>query len=71
MRRAGARTIDQDQGSSLIDGMPRLAFEAWALELQLPLGRIAAKIPPRRRAGRISPTFARHQPYMRADVGNV
>jgi two-component system chemotaxis response regulator CheB len=44
MRRAGARTIGQDQGSSLIYGMPRVAFEAGAVELQLPLGRIAGKI---------------------------
>jgi two-component system, chemotaxis family, protein-glutamate methylesterase/glutaminase len=44
MRRVGARTIGQDQGSSLIYGMPRVAFEAGAVETQLPLGRVAAQI---------------------------
>ncbi|MDH4983671.1 chemotaxis response regulator protein-glutamate methylesterase [Hyphomicrobium sp. D-2] len=41
MRDAGARTIGQDEASSLIYGMPRAAFEIGAVERQLPLDRIA------------------------------
>lgn len=41
MREAGARTIGQDEASSLIYGMPRAAFEVGAVERQLPLDRIA------------------------------
>ena len=44
MRQAGARTIGQDDTTSLIYGMPRVAFEAGAVEEQLPLGRIAARV---------------------------
>ncbi len=41
MRQAGARTIGQDEATSLIYGMPRAAFEVGAVERQLPLDRIA------------------------------
>ncbi|KAB2943223.1 MAG: chemotaxis response regulator protein-glutamate methylesterase [Hyphomicrobium sp.] len=41
MRQAGARTIGQDEATSLIYGMPRAAFEIGAVERQLPLDRIA------------------------------
>jgi two-component system chemotaxis response regulator CheB len=41
MREAGARTIGQDEATSLIYGMPRAAFEVGAVERQLPLDRIA------------------------------
>jgi len=41
MREAGARTIGQDEASSLIYGMPRAAFELGAVERQLALDRIA------------------------------
>jgi two-component system chemotaxis response regulator CheB len=41
MRHAGARTIGQDEATSLIYGMPRAAFEIGAVERQLPLDRIA------------------------------
>jgi two-component system chemotaxis response regulator CheB len=41
MRQAGAKTIGQDEASSLIYGMPRAAFEIGAVERQLPLDRIA------------------------------
>jgi two-component system chemotaxis response regulator CheB len=44
MRQAGARTLGQDQGSSLIYGMPRVAYECGAVEMQLPLNRIADQI---------------------------
>ncbi|MTD94774.1 chemotaxis-specific protein-glutamate methyltransferase CheB [Hyphomicrobium sp. xq] len=41
MRQASARTIGQDEATSLIYGMPRAAFEVGAVERQLPLDRIA------------------------------
>lgn len=44
MRQAGAQTIGQDEASSLIYGMPRVAFEVGAVERQLPLDRIASTI---------------------------
>jgi two-component system chemotaxis response regulator CheB len=44
MRQAGARTIGQDEHSSLIYGMPRVAFEVGAVQKQLPLSRIAREI---------------------------
>ena len=44
MRQAGAATLGQDAGSSLIYGMPKAAFELGAVERQLPLRRIGAEI---------------------------
>jgi len=44
MRRAGARTLSQDEASSLIYGMPKSAFEIGASEIQLPLSRIASEL---------------------------
>ena len=44
MRQAGARTIGQDAATSLIYGMPRTAFEAGAVEQQMPLKKIGAEI---------------------------
>lgn len=44
MRQNGARTIGQDETSSLIYGMPRVAFEVGAVQKQLPLSRIAREI---------------------------
>lgn len=44
MRRAGARTIGQDEASCVVYGMPRVAYERGAVELQLPLSRIAQTI---------------------------
>jgi len=44
MRQAGARTIGQDEATSLIYGMPKVAFEAGAVERQLPLDRIGSAI---------------------------
>lgn len=44
MRQAGARTIGQDEATSLIYGMPKVAFEAGAVERQLPLDRIASAV---------------------------
>lgn len=42
MRRAGARTFGQDEGSCVVYGMPRAAFEAGAVERQAPLDALAA-----------------------------
>jgi two-component system chemotaxis response regulator CheB len=44
MRKAGARTLAQDQSSSIVYGMPRAAVEAGAAEMQLPLDRISLEI---------------------------
>lgn len=44
MRQAGARTIGQDEASSLIYGMPRVAFEVGAVEKQIALNGIARAI---------------------------
>jgi two-component system chemotaxis response regulator CheB len=40
LRRAGAETIGQDEHSSVVYGMPRVAFEIGAVARQLPLERI-------------------------------
>lgn len=40
MREAGARTLGQDEASSVVYGMPKAAFELGAVEKQLPLSRI-------------------------------
>ncbi|NNM71191.1 protein-glutamate methylesterase/protein-glutamine glutaminase [Enterovirga aerilata] len=44
MRRAGAATIGQDEPTSVVYGMPRVAFEIGAVERQLPLSRIAGEV---------------------------
>ena len=44
MRRAGARTLVQDEASCLIHGMPKAAFERGGAEMQVPLNRIASEI---------------------------
>jgi two-component system chemotaxis response regulator CheB len=44
LRRAGATTIGQDEASSVVYGMPRVAYEIGAVETQLPLQKIAAKV---------------------------
>ncbi|WP_378944789.1 chemotaxis response regulator protein-glutamate methylesterase [Mesorhizobium sp. ANAO-SY3R2] len=44
MRQAGARTLGQDEATSLVYGMPKAAFETGAVERQLPLDKIAAHI---------------------------
>lgn len=44
MRRAGARTIGQDEATSLVYGMPKAAFECGAVETQAPLSDIARRI---------------------------
>jgi two-component system chemotaxis response regulator CheB len=41
MRMAGARTLGQDQQSSVVYGMPKVAFDIGAVERQLPLDKIS------------------------------
>ena len=40
MKRRGARTIGQDESSSVVYGMPKVAYEIGAVEKQVPLARI-------------------------------
>ncbi|MEQ8332742.1 CheB methylesterase domain-containing protein [Nisaea sp.] len=44
MRRAGARTAAQDEASSIVYGMPKVAFEEKAADTVLPLQKIAGWI---------------------------
>ncbi len=44
MRKAGARTIGQDQASCIVYGMPKVAFELGAVEKQMPLSGIANEL---------------------------
>ena len=44
LRQAGARTLGQDEGSCVVYGMPRAAFELGAVERQLSLPRLAPAI---------------------------
>ena len=41
MKRKGARTIGQDEGTSVVYGMPKAAFEVGGVERQYPLNQIA------------------------------
>jgi len=44
MREAHAQTIGQDESSSIVYGMPRVAFECGAVAVQLPLEKIGPEI---------------------------
>lgn len=44
MRQAGAKTLGQDEATSVVYGMPRVAADLGAVEYQLPLNRIAKAI---------------------------
>jgi two-component system chemotaxis response regulator CheB len=44
MRKAGARTLAQDEASSVVFGMPKVAFEWGGAERLVPLQRIAGEI---------------------------
>src|SRR5690606_24368351 len=44
MRAAGARTLGQDEATSVVYGMPRAAHELGAVERQTPIGRIGPAI---------------------------
>lgn len=44
MRRQGAHTIGQDEDSSIVYGMPKVAFELGAVQKQVPLNKMAETI---------------------------
>ena len=44
MREAGARTLGQDEATSVVYGMPQAAFELGGVERQLPLHRLSSAI---------------------------
>jgi two-component system chemotaxis response regulator CheB len=44
MRQAGARTVGQDEATSVVYGMPKAAFELGAVERQAPIDRIAVEL---------------------------
>ena len=44
MRRAGARTMAQDEATRIVFGMPKEAFERGGAERLLPLQKIAAEV---------------------------
>lgn len=44
MRKEGARTLGQDEKSSIVYGMPRVAYEMGAVQEQVPLSQMAEKI---------------------------
>lgn len=44
MRRQGARTLGQDEESSIVYGMPKVAWEMGAVQKQVPLSEMAAAI---------------------------
>jgi two-component system, chemotaxis family, protein-glutamate methylesterase/glutaminase len=44
MRKSGAKTFGQTEGSCIVYGMPKAAFEAGAVEKQLPLDKLAQAI---------------------------
>lgn len=44
LRKAGASTIGQDEATSVVYGMPRVAWEMGAVQTQLPIGRIGPEI---------------------------
>ncbi|MFT6557603.1 protein-glutamate methylesterase/protein-glutamine glutaminase [Sneathiella sp.] len=44
LRKSGAHTIGQDEASSIVYGMPKVAFECGAVEKQYPLSKIASEI---------------------------
>ena len=44
MRRAGARTVAQDEATSVVFGMPKEAYERGGAERLLPLNQIAPAV---------------------------
>lgn len=44
MRRQGAWTLGQDQASSIVYGMPKVAFEMGGVQKQVPLRQMADEI---------------------------
>ena len=44
MRKQGAWTLGQDQGTSIVYGMPKVAFELGGVQKQVPLLQMADEI---------------------------
>jgi two-component system chemotaxis response regulator CheB len=44
MRRAGASTIGQDEATCVVYGMPKAAFDGGAVEIELPIRKIAQQV---------------------------
>lgn len=44
LRRAGARCVGQDEETSVVYGMPRVAYELGGVDAQVPLGQIGARL---------------------------
>ena len=44
MRKKGAWTLGQDQATSIVYGMPKVAFEMGAVQKQVPLSRMAQEV---------------------------
>ena len=44
MRRAGARTIGQDESTSVVYGMPKAAWDRGAVESQVPLTKVVETV---------------------------
>jgi two-component system chemotaxis response regulator CheB len=44
MRRAGASTIGQDEATCVVYGMPKVAFDLGAVEIELPIRKIAQQV---------------------------
>lgn len=44
MKQAGAKTIGQDEKSSVVYGMPKVAYDLGAVMKQVSLGKIAQQI---------------------------
>ena len=44
MKKAGARTIGQDEKTCIVYGMPKVAYEIGAVNWQVPLEQISQKI---------------------------
>ena len=74
MRKAGAMTLGQDEASSLIYGMPRVAFERGAVMHQYSLSRMADAIldaceaDPKAQDARSPPQAARRVPADRNEM---
>jgi two-component system chemotaxis response regulator CheB len=44
MKKAGAKTIGQDEKTCVVYGMPKVAYEMGAVSFQVPLSNISQKI---------------------------
>jgi two-component system chemotaxis response regulator CheB len=44
LRRAGAETFGQDESTSVVYGMPKVAFELGAVMRQVPLDKLAGRL---------------------------